>query len=195
MKRNPLQTAIEGGIRFLSELFPLKDYLYFPLLNAALIWAVRRREDWKEKIFSWQVWLEPDFVSQKPDKFILDFFKKKKTLATAYEREIEEKDLSGLRKAFNFLYPVFGLEDPFLLALFHEEVERENFREIVEDFIPRLTRARDDIRAAGDEAGLLKRLKSFSEEMLSLGVDLLTQAEIQKMIASALKRSGEKKDG
>ena len=54
MKKTPLEKIVEKGISFLSKIFPLKSYLHFPLLSAALIWGIRRATAWKEEILSWK---------------------------------------------------------------------------------------------------------------------------------------------
>jgi len=74
MGKSSLEKVVEKGIGFLSKIFPLKTYLYFPLLYASFIWAIKRVKEWKEEIFSWKVWLDPDRIEMKPDEFILNFF-------------------------------------------------------------------------------------------------------------------------
>lgn len=187
MKTASLKKVIEDGIRFLSELFPLKKHLYFPLLNATLVWAIKRTAEWKEKIFSWKVYLEPDFIKVKPDEFILYFFKTHHALSKTYQAEIEKKNLEALRKAFSRLYPILGLEDPFVSALFREELESDDFRKIVKKFDAKVSQAKNDIEATESDSRLLKGLKTFAEEMLSLNVDLISQPKIQKMVAAAVK--------
>lgn len=187
MKTVTLERIIKDGIRFLSEFFPLKTHLYFPLLYASFAWAIRREKEWKEKIFSWKVWLEPGIVKEKPDEFILNFFKRHHAMNRAYQSEIKERDLEVLRKAFSSLYPILGLEDPFLSALFHQELESGNFRKIVKEFEKKVSQAKTDIEAAESEPRLIKGLKTFAEEMASLNLDLISQTEIQKMVEAAVK--------
>lgn len=194
MKKASLEKIIENGIRFLSELFPLKAHLYFPLLNATLVWAIKRTSEWKEKIFSWKVYLEPDFIKVKPDEFILSFFKINKALSKAYQAEIKEKNFEALREAFRCLYPILGLEDPFVSALFRKELESGDFRKIVEEFDAKVSKAKNDIEAIKSTSRLLKGLKTFAEEMLSLNVDLLSQPKIQKMIVAEVKAHFEEKN-
>lgn len=194
MRQVPLQKIVEDGIRFLSEIFPLKTYLYFPLLNASAIWAAKRLDEWREQIFSWKVWLEPDTLLTKPDEFILNFFQNTPCLGKAFQAEIQSKDMKALRRAFVCLFPVVGLEDPFLTALFHQELESGDFRKIVEEFSARASQARHDIKAAEPDPRFFKGLKAFRDEVCSLGADLILQAEIQKMVAASLKRLMRKKD-
>jgi len=81
-----------------------------------------------------QLWLEPDAIKTKPDAFILNFFENHNGLQKAYTKEIQEKDFKVLRPAFNALYPVIGLEDPFLQALFKPELDSQNYRKIAGEF-------------------------------------------------------------
>ena len=194
MTKSPLEKTIESGVSFLSKVFPLKAYLYFPLLNATLFWVLKRVREWKKEIFSWKVWLDPDRIETKPDEFVLDFFKSHTALHKAYEPELRERDMVTLREAFARLYPIFGLEDPFLSALFHEELESNDFRTIVRDFEKTVSQAEKDIEACGDHHGLIRALKSFADDMLSLNLDLISQDEVQTVLAEIVKKQLKNKD-
>lgn len=194
MKEKSVEKVVGDGVRFLSKIFPQKTYLYFPLLSAALVWAVRRTKEWKEKIFSWKIWPDPDLVKVKPDEFIINFYKSNPDLCRAYRDEIEKKDLKTLREAFRCLYPILGLEDPFLFALFQKELESNEYNKIVDEFDAKVSLARNDIDAAEGKARLLEGLKTFAEEIVSFGTDLLSQANAQKAIAELIEKQIKKKN-
>ncbi len=194
MPKSPLEKTVENGISFLSKVLPLKTYLYFPLLNATLFWAIRKAREWKEEIFSWKVWLDPDRIETKPDEFVLNFFENHTGLNRIYESEIRERDWVFLREAFARLYPIFGLEDPFLSALFHEEIESENYRKIVSGFEEKVNQAKKDIEAFEGQSGLLKGLETFADQMLSLNLDLISQDKVQTVLAGLVKKNLEEKD-
>lgn len=195
MPKSPLEKTVENGISFLTKVFPLKTYLYFPLLNATLFWAIRRAQEWKKEIFSWQVWLDPDRIETKPDEFVLNFFENHTGLNRIYESEIRERNWASLREAFSRLYPILGLEDPFLSALFHEEIESEDYRKIVSGFEEKVNQAEKDIETLEGQPGLLKGLKTFADEMLSLNLDLISQDKVQTVLADLIKKQLEEKDG
>lgn len=188
MKKSAVEKIVENGVRFLSELFPQKTYLYFPLLSAFIVWAIRRNKEWKEKILSWKVWLVPGFVEAKPDEFILDFFKRNQALNKAYQDEINKAKIESLRMAFGRLYPILGLEDPFLSALFAQELESGDYRKIVEDFEERVSRAKKDIESMKGEERLLEGFNTLADEVLSLPLDLISQANIRKILADLVKK-------
>lgn len=188
MQKSPLVKTVESGIGFLSKVFPLETYLYFPLLNTALFWAIQRAQEWKEKIFSWKVWLDPERIESKPDEFVLSFFKGHSALNRAYESEIQEGNLASLREAFSRLYPILGLEDPFLSALFHEELKSNDFKKIVRDFEIKVRQAEKDIEACQDTPGLLKGLKNFADEMLALNLELISEDKAQSALADLVKK-------
>ena len=187
MKKSSLEKAIEGGVDLLSAFIPKKTYLYFPLLSATVVWALRQAEEWKKKIFSWKVFPAPAFIKVKSDEFILDFFKENQALYKAYEAEIKKRDLGALREAAGSLYRILGLEDPFLSSLFAQELEEGDFRRIVEEFDEKVSQALEDIEAVEDEPRLLKALGTFANEMASLCSDLISQDKILKMFADLLK--------
>lgn len=189
MGKSSLEKVVEKGIGFLSKIFPLKTYLYFPLLYASFIWAIKRVKEWKEGIFSWKVWLDPDRIEMKPDEFILNFFETTPALNKTYEAEIKKKDLVSLRKNFFRLYPIIGLEDPFLSALFYEELKSGDFEKIVKEFEERVSQAEKDIEAFNGKLKLLEGLKSFANEMISLNLDLFSQDKVQDIFAGLIKKS------
>ena len=102
--------------------------------------------------------------------------------------------METLREAFARLYPILGLEDPFLSALFHENLESNDFRTIVRDFEKTVGQAKNDIEACGDPPGLIRGLKTFADEMLSLNFDLISQDEVQTVLAEIVKKQLTDKD-
>ena len=186
MTDKPVEKVIKNAIKLLREIYPRNTYLYFPLLSTALVWAVRRSKKWEESIFSWQVWPDPDYIRAKPNDFVLEFFLSRPLLQTAYSEEIQHEDWKTLRAVFIRLYPIFGLEDPFLMALFGEEIEAKNFSKIVLEFDTRVEKAKRDIRALKEDHRLLAGLKAFGEEMASLGTTLLVESEVQRSLQDIL---------
>lgn len=187
MSRKDVEAALARGAEILDRFFPLKSWLVFPVLYSACVWAVRRVFDYRERILAWQVWLDPDFVRTKPDGFILDFFASNAALARAYAEEIARDDLRALRTAFPALYPVFGLEDAFLKALFRTEIAASDFRTIVVEFAARTAKARDGIRPAADDPDFWRALQAIGREAASLGLHLLRDEEVQDMIVGLIK--------
>jgi hypothetical protein len=182
----PVEKAIKNAIRLLREIYPQSTYLYFPLLSTALVWVVRRPEEWEKEILSWQVWPDPDYIKVKPNDYILDFFCSLPALQDAYSDEIQRKDWKTLRAVFIRLYPIFGLEDPFLSALFRDEIETKNFAKIVLEFDAKVEKAKKDIRALKENNRLLVGLRAFGEEMAYLGKTLLVESEVQKSLQDIL---------
>ena len=187
MSDKNVENLLKRVVSVLSEFFPQQKYLYFPLVSAALIWAVRRPEEWREKIFSWKVWPDPEYISEKPEAFIESFFRNDADLAEAFKDEIKHKNVKYLRDAFLRLYPLFGLDDPFLTALFREEIASKSFRKIVQEFDARVERARADIEACKSRPRLLEALKTVSGELSALGAVLLSQADVQKSLEKLVK--------
>lgn len=193
MKASTVEKVIEKGVQIVSEFLPLKNYLYFPVLYSACIWAIRRREEWKGEIFSWQVWLEPDAIEVKPDEFVLNFFESHPGLQKAYKEEIKTKDFKMLRAAFRALYPVVGLEDPFLQALFKSELDSRDYKEIASEFEARVNKAKDDIEAVEEKSRFIEGLKSFGQEILALSLYLLSDSHIQELIIKEVKKVKDKR--
>ena len=187
MSKKDVEAALARGVDILDKFLPLKSWLIFPVLYSACVWAVRRVFDYRERILAWQVWLDPDFVRTKPDGFILGFFARNDALNLAYADEIARGDLRVLRAAFPALYPVFGLEDAFLKALFKAEIEAASYRAIVVEFAARTARARDGIRPAAADPDFWKALQLIGMEAASLGLHLLRDEAIQDMIVGLIK--------
>jgi hypothetical protein len=188
MSRKDVEAALARGAEILDRFFPLKSWLVFPVLYSACVWAVRRVFDYRETILAWQVWLDPDFVRTKPDGFILDFFASNAALARAYADEIARDDLRALRTAFPALYPVFGLEDAFLKALFRTEIAASDFRTIVVEFAARTAKAHEAIAPAAADPDFWKALRLIGMEAASLGLHLLKDEEVQSMIVALVKK-------
>lgn len=189
MNKSGVEKVVKNGLHMLSEFFPQKNYIYFPLLSAFFVWALRSSEEWKEKIFSWRVWLEPGFIEAKTDEFVLDFFERDEALEKVYKQEIKKGELKALREAFSRLYPILGLEDPFLSALFDQELESRDYKRIVKDFEDRVTKAKADIEDLKGEDRFFRELETLAREVYSLNLDLISQPNLRKIIADLIKKN------
>jgi hypothetical protein len=188
MSKKDVESALARGAEILNEFLPVKTYLFFPILYAACVWAVRRVFDYRERIFSWQVWLDPDSVQTKPDEFILHFFATHEALSRVYAAELDGRDMKALRAAFPALYPVCGLEDAFLKALFKKELDSGDYRKIAAEFEARAAKAREDIRPAEKNAQFWSALENLGAELAALGIHLLKNEDVEKAIISVIKK-------
>lgn len=194
MKREELEKVVEQALAFLAQILPGSIALYFPLLSVALTWAVNRSLAWEEEISALQVWPDPEWIRTKSDEFVMDFFRSKPELNAYFSSEIENNDLDVLRSAFIRLYPVLGLEDPFLCALFYPELEKGDLGTILATFDIRVEEAKANIQSIPERSRLLEGLKDFAEEAASLGIDALSQKEIQNLILDVLERDIDNED-
>jgi hypothetical protein len=194
MSKKSVEQALARGVEILNEFLPLKSVLFFPILYSACVWAARRVFDYRERIFSWQIWLDPDEVRTKPDDFILHFFATDSHLSRAYAEEIGCLDRQALRSAFSALYPVCGLEDAFLKALFKREFDSGDYRKIAADFTARTTEARDGIRMLESDPDFWKALEGFGMEVASLGIHVLGDEDVQNMIIAAVKKAAARRE-
>jgi len=188
MSKKSVEAALARGVEILKAFLPLKSWLVFPVLYSACVWAVRRVFDFRERILAWQVWLDPDFVRAKPDEFVLAFFCGHEALGREYADEIARGDMRVLRAAFPALYPVLGLEDAFLKALFKAEIDASDYRAIVVAFASRTAKAVEDIRPAAADPEFWKALYFAAAEAASLGLHLLKDEEVQNMIVALVKK-------
>jgi hypothetical protein len=192
MSKKDIESALARGVEILNEFLPLKSTLYFPILYSACVWAVRRIFDYRERIFSWQVWLDPEEVRTKPDEFILHFFSNHADLSRAYADEIAGRDMKTLRAAFPGLYAVCGLEDAFLKGLFRKELEARDFRKIAAEFESRSAKALEDIQPAAASPGFWSALETLGAELAALGIHLLKDEEVEKAIIAVIKKKAVK---
>ncbi len=188
MSKKDIEAALARGVDLLEKFLPLKSWLLFPVLYSACVWAVRRVFDYRERILAWQVWLDPDFVRTKPDEFVLAFFCGHEALGREYADEIARGDMRVLRAAFSALYPVLGLEDAFLKALFKAEIDASDYRAIVVAFASRTAKAVEDIKPAAADPEFWKALYFAAAEAASLGLHLLKDEEVQNMIVALIKK-------
>jgi len=193
-KKASLFQVLCDAVQILAEFLPEKTYLYFPLIYNSLVWMAKRPEEWRKKVFSWQVWPDPDALLVKSDDFVISFFEDKTDLHHAFRDEIKQKNMGILRKAFLSLYPLLGLENPFLLALFDEEIKAKHYKKIPQVFEERVMKAEEDIGPLIGRPEGRRALVKIGEELVSLGDLLLSKSEVKKSIEEIMKREREKKD-
>jgi hypothetical protein len=192
MDKKRAEHVLDNGVKVLAEFLPMKTYLYFPVLYSICVWAVRRIFDLKERVLAWQVWLEPGMVESKPDAFIMNFFERTEGVREAFAEEVRGKDMAALRKAFAGLYPVCGLEDAFLLALFQEDLEAGELRKIADEFGKRAARAIEDIKPAGSGQEFWRGMQSVGMEIASLGIHVMSDAQVRKIILDRIRKKVKK---
>lgn len=187
MSRNDIEQALVRGVEILEAFVPSAPFLIFPILSSVCVWAVRRVFNYRDHILTWQVWLDPETVRTKPDDFVLHFFRNERALAEVFAEEIASGDIKRLRTAFAALYPILGLEDAFLRALFRPELEAGDVRKIVAEFRSRAAAAVEKIRPAASDPAFWRFLETIGMELASLGLHLLQDDEIQALILEAIR--------
>jgi len=196
VEEKKLQTFLKQSAEILKDFFPPDTSALIPLLYSTLIWTTKRKENLEEEVSGLRLWLEPEIVDNKPDEFILDFFEKRSDLREAFENEIKSSDMKSLRLAFRGLYPVVGLEEPFLQSLFSEELARGDYRLIADQFDWKLNQALDEIKAAEKKPELWAVLKKIGESFLSLSWAWLSDDELRDWLKLFLgiNRQGEEEE-
>ena len=190
------EQVLKNAIKVLEDVLPKKTYLYFPLLFSTLFWLVKRRKDWKDRITAWKVWAEPGRIRIKPDAFVLFFFDFHGKLAAEFKRELDTKNMRALRKAYAALYPLIGLEDPFLCGLFHDELKQDNYRKIIKDYTTRIRQAKEALIPAKTEKRILDTLGRMALEVEGFLEELLDYSEARDAVAEIIKGIlAERKDG
>lgn len=179
MEEKKLQTFLKQSAEILKDFFPPDTSALIPLLYSTLIWTTKRKENLEEEVSGLRLWLEPEIVDNKPEEFILDFFEKRSDLREAFKNEIKSGDMKSLRLAFRGLYPVVGLEEPFLQSLFSEELARGDYRLIADEFDWKLNQALDEIKVAEKKPELWAVLKKIGESFLSLSWAWLSDDELR----------------
>lgn len=188
MDEKKLVAFLKQSRKILGDFFPAGSLALLPVVFSSLVWAVSRRGEIKKKILEAKVWLEPETLKNKPADFVLDFFANSPGLKAAYEEEIRNRDFRVLRPAFRALYPVLGLQDPFLEKLFSLELKNHDYRRLVAEFRTRLEVALSEIRAAGIRKDFWKTVENVCGEFLNLGWTLLTEDEVRKLLKKAMEK-------
>ncbi len=194
MDKKRAEHVLDSGVKILADIMPLNTYLYFPLLYSICVWAVRRIFDLRERVFAWQVWLDPGMIETKPEAFVLNFFQGHAGVRAAYAAELAARDMTALNTAFKALYPVCGLEDAFLLALFKEELEAEDYRKIAAEFEERARRAIEDVKPASEVPEFWRGLQGFGMDMARIGIHVMSDAQVRKLILDRIRKRVKSED-
>ncbi|MCI4445238.1 MAG: hypothetical protein JHC32_04345 [Candidatus Aminicenantes bacterium] len=186
MEENKLISFLQQAEKILQYFLPVNSLSFFPLLYASLIWALKRQFGFQAKVLELEVWLEPDILKNKPNEFVLNFFNSNEQLRSAYADELAKQDWLKLRADFEVLYPVIGLSDPFLEKLFWPELNQGNYRQLVRNFDLKLSQALSEIKMAGHQPQFWNQLEKIGQEFISLGWNLLNEAEARAEIRRLL---------
>ncbi|MBC7364607.1 MAG: hypothetical protein H5U07_08750 [Candidatus Aminicenantes bacterium] len=174
----------------LRDFLPPSASVIGPLVYALAVWGLKQQASYREKIDSLKVWLLPEILVHKPDDFILNFFASNEALKQAYQDEIAASDLKTLHQHFAVLYPLLGLQDPFLEALFWPEIECGNFKEIVAQYKPKVEKALQEIKAAEAREDFWPALGRIFSGLVELGWQALSEGEVRSWLKQWLKDQG-----
>ena len=105
-----------------------------------------------------------------------------------FAEEIDARNMPALRKFFYSLYPIIGLEDPFLSGLFHQELSSQNYRGIAQEYDVKVAQAIDDIEAVEEKGRFMEGLEAIAREMASFCTDMITQTSVQSALAEIINR-------
>jgi hypothetical protein len=194
MAEKKLETFLKQAAGVVQDFFPAGSPVFIPLLYSALVWAVKRKGGLETEVSGLKLWLDPEIINNKPDEFILSFFKNHRALAETFNLELKNRDLKSLRQAFRALYPVEGLAEPFLQSLFSEEITKGDYRLIAAQFDSRLRRALDEIKTAPKKPELWPALKEIGENFLSLGWALIAESELRTRLKAILEKTEQTED-
>lgn len=189
MALSRLDKAVNNALKILKEVLPEQTYLYLPLLTRALVWGIRRYLHRREELAATPVWPLPARIKVKSDEFILDFFQSHSGLRREFATELKNKDLKSLRDAFDYFYPLLGLNEPFLWGLFAPELMSQEYRLIIQRFQDRLARARRDLTSVSSKEKLISALKTFQEDIAEMAVDLSGEIEVRRSLIKLLQQS------
>jgi len=187
MDEKKIQAFFQQTAGILQDFLPPGASVVGPLVYALAVWGLKQQASYREKISGLKVWLWPEILVNKPDDFILNFFISDEALKQAYQEEIASRDLKTLRQHFAVLYPLLGLQDPFLEALFWPEIDSGNFKKIVADYQPRVEKAFKEIKAAEDRSDFWPALGRIFSGLVELGWQTLTESEVRSWLKQWLK--------
>ncbi|MEW6456398.1 MAG: hypothetical protein AB1410_06790 [Acidobacteriota bacterium] len=188
MNLETIKKVLGFAVETIEFFIPEKKYLIFPLLISIIEDAIKKRERSGEIAFSLPVFINPDIVETKPDKFIMNFFTSNAELKNYYEPYVKNKDISFLRQRFNTLYPILGLNDPFLRALFKKEIEKNEFEKIFECYEERLKKAKEDTEPLRMDKDFRVMINKILKEIFNLGLSSLDKKEIRKILLEEIKK-------
>jgi hypothetical protein len=92
-----------------------------------------------------------------------------------------------LRNAFNSLYPIFGLKDPFLNALFDPELQSKDFNAIIIQFEDRVSKAKQAVSSLRENQEFTQKIGDVFKEIGAMCAGVLSQKEIQEIVADIVK--------
>ncbi len=187
MDEKKTRTFFKQAADILRDFLPGSAAVLGPLLYSVAVWAVEKKNSCRERIEELRVWLLPEILVNKPDDFVLNFFQTDERLMQAYADELSAANLKKLRQDFAILYPILGLQDPFLEALFWPEIESADFRKITAEYRPRVERALKEIKTAEGQPEFWTALEEISRGLLELGWQVLSEAEVRKWLRHWLK--------
>jgi hypothetical protein len=170
------------AFRSLVDELSLKAFPFVPVIYSALFYFVEKGAAYRKAVLEMPTLPGPEPVANKPDEFINDF------LAVHAPFALAEPNLPARRLIFSRLYPILGLQDPFLTTLFREELDGGDLQTIVQSFDLRVSAAISSIPLPSSNPEFWKALDSFVETAAGLALNLVRGREVQDLILERVRR-------
>ncbi|MEW6363975.1 MAG: hypothetical protein AB1714_04985 [Acidobacteriota bacterium] len=176
MDSRKFQALVDEVLGVLGKIVNLKAFPFLPVIYSSIFYFVKRGEAYRNAVRAIPVGPRSRIVINKSKRFVDDF------LAQHAPSVLAGSDARGRRRAFSSLYPVLGLRDPFLLALFRDEVDSGDLQIVVDSFDTRVHEALAEIPAPRSDPAFWRALDAFVRASAGLALNLAREREIQDLI-------------
>ncbi len=182
MDSRKFQGLVDEVLGVLGKIVNLKAFPFLPVIYSSLFYFVKRGEVYRNAVRAIPAGPRSRVVANKSKRFVDDF------LAQQAPSNLEVSDERARRRAFSRLYPVLGLRDPFLLALFRDEIDAGDLQTVVDEFDTRVREAIAEIPAPRSDPAFWRALDAFVRASAGLAINLAREREIQDLIIKRVKQ-------
>lgn len=182
MEIKKFQSAVDELLAALGKVVNVKAFPYLPVIYSSLLYFLNKGSAYRKAVRAIPVGPRSRPVRNKSKQFIEAFLTAHAPFAAQNGDERER------RRVFVRLYPVVGLRDPFLAALFRDELDRGDTETIADEYDDRVRSALEQIPPARGEPRFWEAMDSFVETASGLVTDLARERQIQDLIIARVRR-------
>ncbi len=181
MDTKQFRSLVDELLAVIGKIVDVKAFPFLPVIYSSLFYFVEKGAAYRKAVLERPVGPATRRVTSKPQAFVDDFLKGNAAFA------LSEQDPSRRRWIFARLYPMIGLRDPFVSALFRVELDSGDLRKIVDDYDSRVAAAMAAIPFPRNEPRFWEALDSFVQTASGLTIDLARESKVQDLILARIR--------
>ncbi|MCP5046140.1 MAG: hypothetical protein GY940_03145 [bacterium] len=178
---------LEEHLNHMTDFVPATSSDFHPVCFATARFLLSEPYRWETLMIDWPKLPQ---VEKPAESQLLDFFKSTKGMPLSFRKELKEKNLDTLYKAYNLLYPICVTKDEFLTSVFRDDISARRYKKIFKQSEKKLDRVTGTINVMKKDKSFIQLMQQFTKDLSGFSLTLINNNKlldqvVKKMMGAA----------